>query len=171
MAKATKPVIVSTLLLGLAVIIQSTLLKWAAFRGVKPDIALIILIFISIRKGSMTGQTSGFISGLIQDILSLSPLGFHAFYRTVLGFLYGLTVGSIFVDPVLMPVILVVVGTLIKGIISSLLVTIFAIPAAGFIVFGGRLWIEIGYNAVLAPFLFAILNLFKSLKPREREEF
>lgn len=169
MARGSRSILISTILLALAVLIQSTLLHWVALRGVKPDLALIILIFISTRKGSLTGQAAGFISGLVEDFLSLSPLGFHAFVRTVVGFVYGLTVGSIFIDPILMPLVLVVSGTIMKGLISSLLVAVFSIPAAGFAVFTGKLWIEIGYNALLAPFIFALLSLFKSLKPGERE--
>jgi hypothetical protein len=78
-------------------------------------------------------------------------------------------VGSIFVDPILMPVILIIIATLFKALISSLLVAFLSIPAAGFAVFAGPLWIELGYNAVLAPFLFALLGLLKPLKPRDKE--
>jgi rod shape-determining protein MreD len=117
----------------------------------------------------MTAQLSGFTTGVIEDVLSLSPLGFHAFIRTVVGFLYGLTVGSIFVDPILMPVLLTIIATLFKALISSLLVSFLSIPAEGFSVFTGPLWIEMGYNAVLAPFLFALLGLLKVLKPQNKE--
>jgi rod shape-determining protein MreD len=130
---------------------------------------LIILVFISIRKGSMVGQVSGFLSGIVQDVLSLAPLGFHAFTRILVGFLYGLTVGSIFVDPILMPLILVSIATLIKAVVSGLLVLILAVPAPGFAAFTGPFWIELGYNAILAPFLFALLGLLKVLKPKEKE--
>ena len=117
----------------------------------------------------MTAQLSGFVSGVVEDVLSLSPLGFHAFIRTVVGFLYGLTEGGIFVDPILMPVILIIIATIFKALISSLLVVFLSIPAAGFGVFTGPLWIELGYNAVLAPFLFAALGLLKAFKSRDKE--
>jgi rod shape-determining protein MreD len=159
----------STGLIALAVVLQSTLLHWVAIRGVKPDVGLIILVFVAIRRGSMTAQLSGFAAGMVEDFLSLSPLGFHAFIRTVVGFLYGLTVGSIFVDPILMPLILTIAATLLKALVSSLLVSFLSIPAEGFSVFIGPLWIELGYNAVLAPFLFALLGLIKVFKPQKQE--
>jgi rod shape-determining protein MreD len=169
MSRDLKAFLLSTGMIALAVVLQSTLLHWVAIHGVIPDLGLIILVFVAIRRGSMTAQLSGFATGLIEDVLSLSPLGFHALIRTVVGFLYGLTVGSIFVDPILMPVLLTIIATLFKALISSLLVSFLSIPAEGFSVFTGPLWIEMGYNAVLAPFLFALLGLLKVLKPQNKE--
>jgi len=169
MSRDQKAFLMSSGMIALAVVLQSTLLRWVAIRGVIPDLALIILVFVSIRRGSMNGQLSGFVTGVIEDFLSLSPLGFHAFIRTVVGFLYGLTAGNLFVDPVLMPVLLTVIATLFKALISSLLVAVLSIPAQGFSAFAGPLWIELGYNAVLAPFLFALLGLLKTLKPQDKE--
>ena len=169
MSQDLKSFLLSTGLIALAVVLQSTLLHWVAIRGVIPDLGLIILVFVAIRRGSMTAQLSGFAAGIVEDFLSLSPLGFHAFIRTVVGFLYGLTVGSIFVDPILMPLILTIVATLFKALISSLLVNFLSIPAEGFSVFTGPLWIELGYNAILAPFLFALLGLIKVFKPQKQE--
>jgi len=169
MSRDLKAFLLSSGMIALAVVLQSTLLHWVSIRGVIPDLGLIILVFVAIRRGSMTAQLSGFATGVVEDFLSLSPLGFHAFMRTVVGFLYGLTVGSIFVDPIFMPVLLTIVATLFKALISSLLVSFLSIPAEGFSVFTGPLWIEMGYNAVLAPFLFALLGLFKVLKPQNKE--
>jgi rod shape-determining protein MreD len=169
MSRDLKSFLLSTGLIALAVVLQSTLLHWVAIRGVIPDLGLIILVFVAIRRGSMTAQLSGFAAGIVEDFLSLSPLGFHAFIRTAVGFFYGLTVGSIFVDPILMPLILIVVATLFKALISSLLAGLLSIPAAGFSVFTGPLWIELGYNAILAPFLFALLGLIKVFKPQKQE--
>jgi rod shape-determining protein MreD len=170
MADNRKPLIVSLLLLGAAVLLQTTLLPFVAIRGVKPDLALIILVFVSIRKGAMTGQISGFAAGIMEDFLSLSPLGFHAFFRTCIGFFYGLTAGNIFVDPILMPLVLVVIATLFKGLVTSVLIALFSLAAAGFSSFSGPFWIELGYNALLAPFCFAILGLFKTLRPKDKDE-
>ncbi len=169
MSRDLKAFLLSTGMIAVAVVLQSTLLHWVAIRGVIPDLGLIILVFVAIRRGSMTAQLSGFATGVVEDFLSLSPLGFHAFIRTLVGFLYGLTVGSIFVDPILMPVILTIIATLIKGLASSVLVSFLSIPAQGFGVFTGPLWIEMGYNAVLAPFLFALLGLVKVFKPQNKE--
>jgi rod shape-determining protein MreD len=164
-----KAFLITCLLMGGAVLLQSTVLHWVALGGVKPDLALIILVFVAVRRGSMTAQLGGFASGLVEDLLSLSPLGFHAFFRATIGFLYGLSAGNIFLDPIMMPVVLTVLGTLLKGLVTSVLVALFSISAPGFRAFTGPLWIELGYNAILSPFLFALLGLIRPLRPRDRE--
>ncbi len=168
MGRDWKTFFVTTALMVGAVVLQSTVFNWITLGGVKPDLALVILVYAAVRRGSLLGETAGFASGLVEDALSLSPLGFHALSRTVVGFLYGLTAGSIFVDPLFMPVLLVVVATLLKGFLSALTAVLFSVEGPGFAVFAGPLWIEIGYNALLAPFVFAALNLLKLIRPREK---
>lgn len=155
--------------LAACIVLQSTILSKIAIRGVRPDLALIVLVFVSLRRGSMVGQVTGFASGFIEDLMNVSPLGFHSLLKTVIGFLYGLFSGNVFIDPFLMPIILTIAATILKGFVSGLISSIFGIAASGFITFAGRLWIEVGYNAVLAPFLFALLNLVKVFKQADKE--
>ncbi len=170
MGKDFKVTIVTLVFMVAAVLLQSTILGKIAIDTVRPDLALIILVFVSLRKGSMVGQTTGFLSGILEDFMSVSPFGFHPLMRVVIGYLYGLFSGTVFVDPFLMPMILTVIATLIKGVISGLVSTVFGLSSSGFLYFTGRLWIEVGYNAVLAPFLFALLNLLKVFKQSEKKE-
>jgi rod shape-determining protein MreD len=101
--------------------------------------------------------------------MNVSPLGFHSLLKTVIGYLYGVFSGNVFVDPFLMPMVLMVVATLLKGVLAGIVSAIFGISASGFITFTGRIWIEVEYNGVLAPFLFALLNLFKIFKQADKE--
>ncbi len=170
MGKDLRITLVTLLFLTVAVLLQSTVLGSIAIASVRPDLALIILVFVSLRRGSMVGQVSGFFSGILEDFMSVSPLGFHPLMRAVIGYLYGLFSGAVFVDPFLMPMVLTVIATLLKGVLSGLVSTVFGLSSSGFLYFTGRLWIEVGYNAVLSPFLFALLNLFKVFKQAEKKE-
>jgi len=169
MDRELKTILISSSLLAGAVVLQSTLLRWVAVRGVKPDLALIVMVFLAVRRGSMSAQLAGFVSGFTEDLLSLAPLGFHALVRTTLGFLYGLVQGSLAMDPILLPVLLTLTATILKGLLAALLVAAFGIPAAGFRVFAGPLWVEAGYNLVLAPFLFAALRLIRAFRPQDKD--
>jgi rod shape-determining protein MreD len=155
--------------LVICILLQSTILGRIAIRGVRPDLALLVLVFVSVRRGPMVGQISGFGSGFLEDLMNLSPLGFHSLLRTVTGYLFGLLSGNVFIDPFLMPIILAVVATLLKGLLSGVVSTLFGIASSGFITFTGRIWIEMGYNGIVAPFLFALLNLFKVFKQADKE--
>ena len=153
----------------ICILLQSTILGKIAIRGVRPDLALIVLIFVSMRRGSMVGQVSGFATGFLEDLMNVSPLGFHSLMRTVIGYVDGLLSGNMFIDPILLPIVLTVIATILKGILAGIISAIFGIEASGFITFTGRLWIEVGYNGVIAPFLFALLNLFKVFKQADKE--
>jgi rod shape-determining protein MreD len=155
--------------LVICILLQSTILGRVAIRGVRPDLAMLVLVFVSIRRGPMVGQVSGFASGFLEDLMNVSPLGFHSLLRTVIGYLFGLLSGNVFIDPFLMPIILSVVATVLKGVLSGIVSAIFGIESSGFITFTGRLWIEVGYNGIVAPFLFALLNLFRAFKQADKE--
>jgi rod shape-determining protein MreD len=163
-------VTLSTILaMVICILLQSTILGKIAIRGVRPDLALIVLIFVSMRRGSMVGQVSGFATGFLEDLMNVSPLGFHSLMRTVIGYVAGLLSGNMFIDPIFLPIVLTVIATILKGILAGIISAMFGIEASGFITFTGRLWIEVGYNGVIAPFLFALLNLFKVFKQADKE--
>jgi rod shape-determining protein MreD len=159
----------TVLTMAVCILLQSTILNRVAIRGVRPDLALIVLIFVSMRRGPMVGQVSGFATGFLEDLMNVSPLGFHSLLRTVIGYVYGLLSGNVFIDPFLMPIILTVIATILKGILAGIVSAVFGLASSGFITFTGRLWIEVGYNGVIAPFFFALLNLFRMFKQADKE--
>ncbi len=169
MNRDVRVTIVTVITLGACILLQSTVLHAIELGGVHPDLALLVLIFVAMRRGSMVGQVSGFAAGFLEDLMNVSPLGFHSLLRTLIGFLAGLLSGNVFVDPFLMPIILAVLATILKGLLSGIVSAIFGIAASGFITFTGRLWIEAGYNGVVAPFLFALLGLFRTFKQADKE--
>jgi rod shape-determining protein MreD len=169
-SRETRAIILSMALLAAAVLLQSTVLRAVAIRGVRPDITFVLLMFVSIRRGAMVGQLSGFAVGIAEDLVSLAPLGFHALLRSTTGFLYGLFLGNVYVDPILIPVVFAAAGTLVKAFMTVLLEAIFGVSSTGFAPFAGPLWIELAWNAVLTPFLFALLGLVKLLRPVEKKK-
>ena len=156
------------LITGFAVI-QSVVFRHGLVAGVTPDIALIMLIFSANQHGSLKGQTSGFISGIVQDLLSITPLGFHAFTRTLIGYLYGIFKGKFFIDPIIVPIILAALGTLIKAVFSFFILSLFAYEYAS-IVFTRALGVEIGLNVLAAPFIFGLLKALGVIKASREDQ-
>lgn len=157
----------STIIIGAVILVQTTLLKNVKIAGARPDFALILLIFFANQRGKMEGQLLGFFSGFMEDLLSLSPLGFHTLIKTATGYIFGITKGKIFVDPILIPIVLVAAGSLLKLILSLVLASIFLEDTMIQMVVGSKVWIELGFNALLAPFVFGFLRLFKIYKVRQ----
>ena len=158
-----RPIILTILLLGAAVLLQTTVLRFVAVLGVKPDLQLILVVFLALRRGSMSGQIAGFVGGLLEDVVTLSPLGFHALVKALVGFCAGLPCGFIRASAVVVPVLLVAGAALIKGLASGMLSLAFQIPLDAHLL-EERFWIETAYNVVLAPLLFALLSQIHLLR-------
>lgn len=154
--------LVGIFVIFLTIILQTTVLNNIAFKGIKPDFAVIMIILISNNLGSIRGQLLGFFSGLVEDFLSLSPFGFSALIKSVLGYLGGTTEGKIFLDPIVVPIIFVFIGTIIKSFLAFLLILIFSPEKSGS-VFSISLLIEISMNVIFTPFLYLILKIIRVL--------
>lgn len=150
------------ILVFITLILQTTILANISFKGIKPDYVLIMLILLSNNMGSIKGQLLGFSTGIVEDFLSLSPLGFNSLIKTIIGYLSGTTYGKIFLDPIFVPIIFVFLGTLIKSLLSYLLLSIFIAEKAEFI-FTSALLIEIALNILITPLLYLILKLIRVL--------
>jgi len=146
-----------------AAILQSTLLAKIAIFNAVPDLALCVLVFSAYVNGTMTGQVSGFLSGLFIDFLSAAPLGLSSLIRTIIGALTGLFKDSLFLGYVVMPVILCAVATVLKALMMFALHLFIgnAIPAYSFTSL--LFWIELGLNSLCAPLLFLLLRNFKPI--------
>lgn len=152
---------------GIAVL-QSTLLRFVEIAGVAPDLVLVVLVFLANKNGSMTAQLAGFAAGVVLDVMGLAPLGFYALIYTVIGSIFGITRGKMFVDPIFIPVLLAVVAMLVKALLALLLGSLFSIEALLGQVFTSAYLIEIAYTGLAAPVAFALLGLASFLQPDRR---
>ena len=155
-----KKVIVLIFVVFISIILKTTIPGNFAFKGVKPDIVLIMIVIFSNFYGSFKGELIGFFSGLLEDLLSMSPLGFNAFINSTIGFLSGITVGKIFLNPLTITIFLVFFGTLFKSVLSFFLLLIFVPEKAGS-VYTLKFLIEIGFNIIITPFIYFILKILK----------
>lgn len=144
-------------------LLQSTWMHAVAVYAVIPDLALLVVVYVSFQNVRTEGIATGFLSGLLQDFISSAPLGFNAFVRTVIAFGFNLISGSFYIDRILMPMLFGAAATLIKALSTAVLALAFPAFVHGYDFLDRILWIETAYNAVLAPILFFILGLLGSL--------
>jgi rod shape-determining protein MreD len=152
----------------IAAVLQSTVITYLVakiyfFHDAKPDIVLCILVFSAYVNGTMTGQVSGFLSGLFTDLcFSQAPIGMSSIIRTIIGALTGIFKDSLFLGYVIMPIVLCSIATLLKALMMFVLhLFMNTIPTYSFT--DSRLWIELGLNAICAPLLFLLLRNFKPM--------
>ena len=153
------------------IIILSTVYRIFPGRYVLPDLAMLVIIFYSARRGVMEGQITGFTAGIAEDFLSLSPPGFHGLIKTVTGFLFGCFKGKIFIDPVFFPVIMALSATLVKGFLAVSIASLFLRPEVQPQVISQRFGYEILANCVAAPFVFSLMKVFRLYSSIDERSF
>jgi len=77
------------LLLVLALLLQTVVATRLTVLGVTADIFLVVVIVVSLGRGSLTGAVFGFVSGLVADIVFLEPVGLRALTYLVAGYAVG----------------------------------------------------------------------------------
>ncbi|MDR1987168.1 MAG: rod shape-determining protein MreD [Treponema sp.] len=164
-----KHVVWATVFALVAAMLQSTLLaRLAVYRAV-PDIVLGIIVYMAYTHGTMTGQVTGFFSGLILDFLSAAPLGLNALIRTMIGAAAGLMKGTFFLDPLFLPMALCAGATLLKALLLAGLHLLFTQGVPMYDLKEPALWVELLSNSISAPLLFAFLKRFKNLLADRRK--
>ncbi|MCX7025711.1 MAG: rod shape-determining protein MreD [Spirochaetes bacterium] len=158
-----RTVVTSSGLIVLFILAQSTWFHAIEVFGVVPDMALIVLIYVSFRNAGAEGQIAGFIAGIVQDFISAAPLGLNVFVKTVVGFAYGLIAGNFYVDRFLLPLLFGAAGTILKALSIAILAFVFPAHVHSYDFGGMTLWIETAYNAFLTPVLFFVLGLMGNL--------
>ena len=165
-----KKIIWAVVFILAAALLQSTIFfRLSLYIRAVPDLALCILVYSAYVNGTMTGQLTGFFSGILLDFLSAAPIGLNAFIRTLIGGLTGFLKGTFYLDPFFLPMSLCAGTTIFKAIIFYLLHLLFPDVIPYYSLFGLVFWIELCMNTVLAPFLFAFLKLFQPLLIGQRE--
>lgn len=137
--------------------------QFIAISGVQPDLLLLLLVFYANSEGPYRSQGVGIVSGLVEDLMGLAPLGFHLLLRTTLGLLFGQSRNKIFLDPFVMPALMVLAAMLVKGFYGVIVGAVFGLESVQAYILSTTYLIEIGYNVLLAPLIFFLYGLMKPL--------
>jgi rod shape-determining protein MreD len=159
----------ATAFIIIAAVLQSTLIAKIAIFHAVPDIALLILVYISYVNGMMKGQLTGFIGGIFLDFFSAAPLGLNALIRTLVGAIVGLFKGNFFLDFFFLPMALGASSTALKAILLFLLHLLFSEAVPSYRLDTPTFWVELIMNTLLAPLVFAFLRLFRFILADRRE--
>jgi len=101
----------------IAIALQTTLAS-LVFRGnTAIDLVLIVVVFVAIKSGPVTGLLGGTVAGLIQDALSSGVLGIGGMAKTIVGFLSGSLATQFIVTAPLPRFLLLLVATALHAAI------------------------------------------------------
>jgi rod shape-determining protein MreD len=145
---------------------SATLAPALRIADVAPDIPLIVVILLALRRGPEFGCAAGFVAGLLQDVASGGLIGVQALTKALVGFGLGTASGRLRVTQPLVQVPGLVLLTVAEGVVRFTLLQLFRFPAPfgelmTFVVLPQAL-----YNGFLGAALVFALAWTDSLKER-----
>jgi rod shape-determining protein MreD len=162
-------IIVVTLLLVTAVLLQTALFPFLSLAGFRPDLLLLVAVAVGLHDGPMAGARVGFVAGLLGDLLvSQAQVGLGALVLSGIGF----TVGSArpylapesFTAPLILAFLSGLFGTAAYGVLTLLLgderVTVPLLAQAALLV--------ALYNTLLAPIVLGMIERLSDRFPLGR---
>ena len=101
----------------IAIALQTTLASLVFRGGTAIDLVLIVVVFVAIKSGPVTGLLAGTVAGLIQDALASGILGIGGMAKTIVGFLSGVLGTQFIVTAPLPRFLLLLVATALHAAI------------------------------------------------------
>ncbi|SMB92160.1 rod shape-determining protein MreD [Desulfonispora thiosulfatigenes DSM 11270] len=112
----------------ISLILESTVFNEFTLLKIKPDLLLIYVSLFALQKGSKKGASFGFGIGLLEDLFMAKFIGMNALVKAIVGFGIGFLEKRIYKENFLVPIIMVMVGTIIAGFGFYILSLILGIP-------------------------------------------
>ena len=152
------------LIFGVALVLQSTLVRLVAIESIQPDLILLALFFVALMEGSYPATIAGFCVGLVQDLYAPQTLGLNALSKSLIGFALGFCHRGVFVE----------------GLIPRSLILFAAVLLHDLVYFIISLWPDIGaglgrvavvgfptalYTAILGYVIFYFLHRKEQFQP------
>ena len=100
-----------------ALALQTTLARFVIRGTVAVDLGLVVVVYIALTSGPVTGLLAGTFTGLLQDALASGILGIGGLAKTIVGFLAGV-IGTQFIVAQPLPRFVVFFGaTLLHAVV------------------------------------------------------
>lgn len=90
------------LAIALALALQTTLTRFVIRGTVAVDLVLVVVVYVALTSGPVTGLLSGAVAGLVQDALASGVIGIGGLAKTIVGFLTGI-IGTQFIVTATLP--------------------------------------------------------------------
>lgn len=102
----------TTLALLAAVVLQIAVAPNIAVFGVVPNLVFLVVLTLALTEGPVAGCVSGFVGGLLFDLLGTSVVGPYALVFCVVGYVAGLLQANMFAEGWLLPVTVAFIASL-----------------------------------------------------------
>jgi len=95
--------------IALALALQTTLARFVVGGTAALDLVLVVVTYVALTSGPVTGMLAGSLAGIIQDALSSGVVGIGGLAKSIVGFLAG-AIGQQFIITAALPRLLMFLG-------------------------------------------------------------
>jgi rod shape-determining protein MreD len=152
--------------IALALALQTTLARFLVGGTAALDLVLVVVVYVALTSGPVTGMLAGSLAGIIQDALSIGVIGIGGLAKSIVGFMAGAIAQQFIVTTALPRFVMFLAATAVHaaafmGLYVSLGLRSFPAPWAAI------LSQALG-NAVVGMIAFTILESFPGVMERGR---
>lgn len=150
----------------LALALQTTLARFLVGGAAAVDLVLVVVVYVALTSGPVTGMLTGSLAGLIQDALSIGVIGIGGLAKSIVGFAVG-AIGQQFIVTATLPRLVIFVGATVAH--SAMFMGLYVLlglgssPSPWAAVLGQALG-----NATVGMIGFAIIEVFPVAVERRR---
>jgi rod shape-determining protein MreD len=90
------------LAIALALALQTTLARFVIGGTAALDLVLVVVVYVALTTGPVSGMLAGSVAGIIQDALSSGVIGIGGLAKSIVGFLVGV-IGQQFIVTAALP--------------------------------------------------------------------
>lgn len=95
--------------IALALALQTTLARFVVGGTAALDLVLVVVTYVALTSGPVTGMLAGSVAGITQDALSSGVIGIGGLAKSIVGFLAG-AIGQQFIVTAALPRVVMFVG-------------------------------------------------------------
>ena len=143
-----------------AAILQAGLAPYLPIGGVVPNVMLLVVVTLALVEGPAAGATSGFVAGLLFDLLGSGPVGPMVLVLTLTGYLAGLMHEKMFAEGWLLPLTVLAIVSLGAEISYGLILDLLGVGGPFWITFVMKMLPGAVYNTALALLVYPWLARF-----------
>lgn len=92
-------------------VLNTSFLPLIFYRGVGPDLLLLVTVSFAFLRGRRMGAFMGFMTGLLEDLASGGLLGLNTFSNMLMGFACGVFSNRVLRDSFVLPIVAACVST------------------------------------------------------------
>lgn len=152
--------------IALALALQTTLARFWDGGGAALDLVLVVVVYVALTSGPVTGMLAGSAAGIVQDALSIGVIGTGGLAKSVVGLVVG-AIGQQFLVTAALPRLVIFLGSSVAhavmfiGIYVLLGLGSFPSPWAGIL-------IQALGNTAVGMIAFSIVEVFPMVIDRSR---